>query len=338
MEDKGSGENTLVDTLQAKKGFIGKYKSLEESQRELESTLEELKKEVEEKDRELDKQKEHTRKVETDAKQTVIQTMEDEFTCVICQELLLDATTLPCAHSFCELCLRLWLKNEKKCPVCRRKLKVKAFRSVVLDSAIEKMIEAMDEDTKQKRLELKRERDEQKRVEDATADPGRIREMIHRAEDNDGVEERDNSRNHGGRNGRIRDESRRSSRSRSPRVPQMRYQPYYGYRFIHQNYGGNSSTSSGPSRGYHGSESENATQLTNYVSNRGFYAGGTPTQNIHYRLHQDYRVNNNLVSSNISSGPSSGFQQTQGQNTAQSFNQLARYNNQNYYTGRHVRH
>ena len=167
MRDKENEKNTLVAQLQAKEGLLEKYKSVEENQKQLESCLEELRKEIEEKDKELDKQKEFTKKVEDDAKQHVIQTMEDEFTCIICQELFIDATTLPCAHSFCELCLRLWLRKKKTCPVCRRKLKVKAFRSVVLDSAIEKMIESMDDDTRLRRVELKRERDEQKRREDS---------------------------------------------------------------------------------------------------------------------------------------------------------------------------
>lgn len=171
MSDKENEKNTLIAQLQAKEGLIEKYqlknKSVEENQRQLENSLEELRREIENKEAELNKQKEYTKKVESDAKQTVIQTMEDEFTCIICQELFVDATTLPCAHSFCELCLRLWLRKKKTCPVCRRKLKVKAFRSVVLDSAIEKMIEAMDDDTRKRRVELKREREEQKRCEDA---------------------------------------------------------------------------------------------------------------------------------------------------------------------------
>jgi len=168
MRDKENEKNTLVAQLKAKEGLLEQYKSVEENQKQLECCLHELRQEIEEKDKELDKQKEFTKKVETDAKQHVIQTMEDEFTCIICQELFVDATTLPCAHSFCELCLRLWLKKKKTCPVCRRKLKVKAFRSVVLDSAIEKMIESMDEDTRLRRVELRRERDEQKRREDSS--------------------------------------------------------------------------------------------------------------------------------------------------------------------------
>ena len=50
-------------------------------------------------------------KVGSSAKQTVIQIMEDEFTCIICQELFIQATTLPCAHLFCKLSLKSWIRK-----------------------------------------------------------------------------------------------------------------------------------------------------------------------------------------------------------------------------------
>jgi len=80
--------------------------------------------------------------------------MEDEFTCMICHELFIDSVTLTCAHSFCEMCLRSWMKKKKECPVCRGKITGKAVRSVVLDSAIRKMIENADNETKQNREQL----------------------------------------------------------------------------------------------------------------------------------------------------------------------------------------
>lgn len=168
MLSKEHEKYVLIAELQAKEGLIEKYKSVEENQKQLESCLQELKKEIQEKENQLKKQQEVTKKVEIDAKQTVIQTMEDEFTCIICQELFIEATTLPCAHTFCEVCLRLWMRKKKTCPVCRRRIKDKAVRSVVLDSAVEKMIDSMDDETKQRRKVLLRERSEQKRRDDAT--------------------------------------------------------------------------------------------------------------------------------------------------------------------------
>ena len=34
-------------------------------------------------------------------------TMEEELTCMICQELLIEATNLNCAHTFCSFCLQV---------------------------------------------------------------------------------------------------------------------------------------------------------------------------------------------------------------------------------------
>ena len=168
MLDKENEKNKLIAELQAKEGLIEKYKSVEENQKQLEDCLQELRKQIEEKEAQLMEQEEVTKKVEQDAKQTVIQTMEDEFTCIICQELFIEATTLPCAHTFCEVCLRLWMRKKKNCPVCRRRIKGKAVRSFVLDSVVEKMIDAMDDVTKERWAVLKIEREEQKRRDDAT--------------------------------------------------------------------------------------------------------------------------------------------------------------------------
>ena len=35
--------------------------------------------------------------------------LEEEFTCSICQSLMMLATTLPCSHAFCSKCLEEWL-------------------------------------------------------------------------------------------------------------------------------------------------------------------------------------------------------------------------------------
>lgn len=168
ISDKESERQKLLDELVVKESLIQKYKCVEENQKMLESCLEELRKEINEKDNLLKKQKEFTEKVASDAKQTVIQTMEDEFTCIICQELFIEATTLPCAHTFCELCLKLWLKKKKNCPVCRRRIKGKAVRSIVLDSVVDKMLESLSEDDRKRRLELCKEREIEKKKEDST--------------------------------------------------------------------------------------------------------------------------------------------------------------------------
>jgi E3 ubiquitin-protein ligase RNF8 len=39
--------------------------------------------------------------------------VEEELTCSICQELLCDAQTLDCSHSFCAECLAQWRKHKQ---------------------------------------------------------------------------------------------------------------------------------------------------------------------------------------------------------------------------------
>lgn len=167
MLERESEKNRLIAELKAKEGLLEQYRSVEENQRQLEDCLEELRKQITEKDDQLSQQKEVTKQVEMDAKQTIVSAMEDEFTCVICQELFISATILPCAHTFCQLCICGWMKKKKNCPVCRRKIKGKAVRSFAFDSAVEKMVETMDDDYKDRRATLRREREEQTRRDQA---------------------------------------------------------------------------------------------------------------------------------------------------------------------------
>ncbi|KAF3855694.1 hypothetical protein F7725_016417 [Dissostichus mawsoni] len=49
--------------------------------------------------------------------------LEEDFCCLVCQEVFRDPVILSCCHSFCKACLQTWWtgKEEKECPVCRRK-------------------------------------------------------------------------------------------------------------------------------------------------------------------------------------------------------------------------
>ena len=134
--------------------LLNNLKSMKENEMHLGSCLEELKRQIQSKDEELSKQEEITRKAEEDGKKAVLSQMEDEFTCMICHELFVDSVTLSCAHSFCEMCLRSWMKKKKECPVCRGRIVGRAVKSVVLDSAICRMIENADNETKQNREQL----------------------------------------------------------------------------------------------------------------------------------------------------------------------------------------
>ena len=42
-----------------------------------------------------------------------------DLSCPICTDLLVQAVTTPCGHSFCKLCLELALSTKPFCPICR---------------------------------------------------------------------------------------------------------------------------------------------------------------------------------------------------------------------------
>lgn len=140
-----------------------RLQGLEENERKLTSTVEELQLMVQEKEQELRHQMEVTKKAEENARKNIVEQMEDEFTCIVCSELFVSATTLACSHTFCEHCLFSWMEKKSNCPMCRQRVKGQPVRSVVLDSAIDRMVESMDEETRKRRHQLKQEREQLKR-------------------------------------------------------------------------------------------------------------------------------------------------------------------------------
>jgi len=89
--------------------------------------------------------------------------LEEEFTCIICQELMVHASTLECSHSFCSECLEEWLNQKKICPMCRKPCNGKAVRALNLDNVIEKIVERMSAEEQQswKTRAAKRKREEE---------------------------------------------------------------------------------------------------------------------------------------------------------------------------------
>lgn len=140
-----------------------RLQGLEENERKLTSTVEELQLMVLNKEKELKHQQEVTKKAEENARKNVVEQMEDEFTCIVCQELFVFATTLACSHSFCEHCLISWMKKKNNCPMCRQHVKGQPVRSIVLDNAIARMVESMDEESRKRRQQLIQEREQLKR-------------------------------------------------------------------------------------------------------------------------------------------------------------------------------
>lgn len=86
--------------------------------------------------------------------------MESELQCSICAELFVKATTLNCSHTFCLYCISMWKKKKKDCPICRTSISTEC-KSLVLDTFIERMVQKLPEETKLKRKELLKSRQEE---------------------------------------------------------------------------------------------------------------------------------------------------------------------------------
>lgn len=67
----------------------------------------------------------------------VSQPKEPTFICAICIDEIVEATSTKCGHIFCKTCIDAALDTQKKCPTCRRKLKVKDTFRVYLPAANE---------------------------------------------------------------------------------------------------------------------------------------------------------------------------------------------------------
>lgn len=91
------------------------------------------------------------------AKQDVLanlgELVEAELQCSICSELFVIATTLNCAHTFCRSCIVEWQKKEKTCPMCRTKI-TSQNRSIVFDTFIDRIVENLSVEMKNRRQEV----------------------------------------------------------------------------------------------------------------------------------------------------------------------------------------
>ena len=128
-------------------------KAMECEKHKLMSSIAALKSELAAKDQLLAKREDVEKKEKENER--VISSMQEEFTCVICQELFVNAYTLPCAHSFCEWCIKEWTKTKKQkdCPICRKKITSDPVHSLVLDNAIEKIVSKMSSKEQKDRKE-----------------------------------------------------------------------------------------------------------------------------------------------------------------------------------------
>ncbi|KAL2082729.1 hypothetical protein ACEWY4_022547 [Coilia grayii] len=135
----------------------GIRKQLEQALQEHRKVIEELKNSCQEilqaKDKELEEEKERAKAQKEEVVTQMTEVLESELQCIICSELFIEAVTLNCAHSFCLHCIRAWRQRKDECPICRQDIRSEA-RSLVLDNYIDRMVERLSVDMKQRRLAL----------------------------------------------------------------------------------------------------------------------------------------------------------------------------------------
>ena len=88
----------------------------------------------------------------------VISSMKEEFTCVICNELFINAHSLICSHLFCEFCIKKWMSSEHmECPICRVRITTQPACSSVLNNAVSKLEVKLRAEELQERTKMKEE-------------------------------------------------------------------------------------------------------------------------------------------------------------------------------------
>ena len=129
---------------------------MDKEKNKLLSNIEALKSELAAKEQLLAEQQAATENTKS-ADNSMLASMQEEFTCVICQELFIRTFTLPCSHSFCEWCIKEWMKGKRQqdCPICRKKITSDPVYSLALDNAISKLVEKLDPEERKQREEVK---------------------------------------------------------------------------------------------------------------------------------------------------------------------------------------
>lgn len=171
LEKSFCEEERRLETEKAQQNEVGLKKQLEEALKEHRKVIEELKQSregfkeaLQAKDKELEVTKEEKEKAKAQKEEVVTQmteVLESELQCSICSELFIEAVTLNCAHSFCQHCIREWRKRKDKCPMCWQTI-TSQTRSLVLDNCIDRMVENLSADMRERRLGLINERKGQK--------------------------------------------------------------------------------------------------------------------------------------------------------------------------------
>ncbi|XP_022181826.1 uncharacterized RING finger protein C2A9.04c-like [Myzus persicae] len=94
--------------------------------------------------------KQHNESQDLLLKNDIIKVMNSDLQCPICNEWLFKATSANCNHTFCETCIKKWLKINKTCPVCRTPIQ-HTTTSIAVDNFITNLCHLFGGFTKERR-------------------------------------------------------------------------------------------------------------------------------------------------------------------------------------------
>jgi len=90
----------------------------------------------------------------------VFDAIKNEFTCSICQDVVIKAHGLTCSHMFCEYCIKRWLTKNSKCPFCRERTAADRLCPIIaVDKVLEKYFEDQPQETQDERKKNIEERE-----------------------------------------------------------------------------------------------------------------------------------------------------------------------------------
>jgi len=111
-----------------------------------EKVLNAQEKKISELQNELEEERARTRAM-TQRRKSRLGAMDDfqgELFCSICNDWLVNSSTITCSHTFCWACIDAWLVQKKfECPVCRQVVSREPIRSKALDTIVRKTVDRL---------------------------------------------------------------------------------------------------------------------------------------------------------------------------------------------------
>ncbi|XP_050533738.1 E3 ubiquitin-protein ligase rnf8-A-like [Daktulosphaira vitifoliae] len=102
-------------------------------------------------------QQDQISKIEETIKKKVYSVLESDLQCSICNELMVKACTINCSHTFCEICLNTWLRENNVCPLCRTSVQTETL-CLSMDNFITNICNVLGNEIKEHRENIQQER------------------------------------------------------------------------------------------------------------------------------------------------------------------------------------